>query len=202
MTSKKYMSLGVEVNVPVPSDVAEFDLNAKRVNACLDEAIDNVVYRSYLADFRNLFCEVVETSTSIARKTKVVKKGDKEVEVWDETEGEYIRGIRATKGWEDDNSALQLIAEAVLTTVNADGKLVLLFDASASERKQTGPKKLAIAYKEAAQRIFTNGNQDKWGTKLGLTYTGDQTKDIEILGWAVKRVEDEKRKAQIEQIYS
>lgn len=207
MQTKQFDSLGVKATAQnVPTTVEEFDTNAKRSGACLDEAVNNVIYRSFLADFRALFCEAVETATEIVRKVKSVKKGDKDVEVWDETEGEYIRRVRTSKGWEDDNTELQRIADVVSQSPD------LKFDASATERKATGPKKLPENYKVAALRIFTNGSQVKWAEKLGLTYAEEvgeneeaiakvRNANLETLGWAIKKVEDEKRKKAVEVEY-
>ena len=187
--SKQYDSLGVKATANgVPASVEEFDLNAKKVGACLDEAVNNVIYRSFLAGFRALFCEAVEDATSISRKTKKVKRGDKEVEVFDETEGEYIRGVRLSQGWTEDVSILQGIADKVC--VNPD----LVFDASATERI-VQPKKLPEPYRQAGERIVNNGTTEKWAKQFNLALTDDRAKNIDLIGWAIKKCEDDKRKA-------
>ena len=197
MQVKQFESLGVKINLNIPSTVEEFDQNAKKAGACLDEAVNNIVYRGVLPDFRAMFCERVEKETGIARKFSTVKEGDKEVEVWDETEGKYMSRVRAEKGWQEDRTQLQAIADLVSPE--------LVFDASSPEPKAKGPRKLPAGYATAALRIFGNGNQDKWAEKLGLTYvaeTGNEdevkrfrSQNVETLGWAIKKVEDEKRKA-------
>ena len=177
----KYKSLGCEVSIQVPSNVEDFDINAKRAGACLSEAINNVVYRGVLADFREAFCDAVEASTSITRRSTVVgkTKETKEDILKYENEGDYVNRVRVEKGWVEDNTALQAIATEVSSK--------LVFDASATERKGPGPKKLPNAYKAAAAKIFANGNQDKWATKFGITLTGDATKDADLIGWGIKR---------------
>lgn len=195
MISQTVSTVGVKPTFLVPATVEEFDQNAKKVGACLQEAVNNVIYRGVLADFRATFCEEVEKDTGIERKWKTVERGKdkKAVEVWDETEGDYITRVIATKGWTEDRTSLQAIADRVAPTI--------IFDASVTEAKERGPKKLPEAYKTAAERIFTNGNEAKWAEKLKLTFGPEKDKNVELLGWAIKRVEDEKRKAAVEVEY-
>lgn len=177
--TKKFRSLGCDLNVQVPSTVEAFDTSARKVGACLEEAINNVVYRGVLAEFRDSFCEKVAEKTGIARRVKKTIKNTKgeDVEVL-ENEGDFIAYVRVQKGWTEDNKELQSIADDVASS--------LLFDASATERKAPTPKKLPKDYVEAATRFFTNGTQEKWASKFGLTLSGDQAKDIEAIGWKLK----------------
>ena len=150
----------------------------------IEEGINNIAYRGVLAEFRAAFCEAVETATGIARNTKTIEKGDKKVEVYDESEANYIRRVRAEKGWTETNGDLDDIGTKVAAA--------LVFDPSAPERKPAAPKRLAAAFKEAAERIFNNGSHEKWAEKLSVTYTGDREKDTLALGWAIKAAEDAK----------
>lgn len=94
MQTKKFSSLGLEINLNVPSTVEEFDQNAGKTGACLDEAINNVVYRGMLAEYREALLhglpevkdaagnitrpaiDGLETITGIERPTKEVKNAD------------------------------------------------------------------------------------------------------------------------------
>lgn len=172
-------TLGLTVPVMVPASVADFDSNAKREGACLKEAINNVIYRSWLADFRDSFTTHVEEKTGIQRKTKTVKRGDKEVAIFDETEGDYMRRVRAEKGWTEDNTQLQEWATEIAKTID--------FDASATERKG-GVKKLPTQYLEAAKRIITNKTTGNYA-RFGLTFSGDPAKlevEAAALGWKIR----------------
>ena len=200
MQTKKFRSLGLDVNLKVPSSVDEFDQNAKRAGACLDEAINNCVYRGSLAEFRDSFQAVVAEKTGIERKTKPVidpktkqpkLDADKNpVEAWDESEAEYIGRVRQEKGWNDDNvGPLQDWANEIAEA--------LVFDASAPERKPTAPKKLAQKFKDVATRIFNNNSQEKYRAQWNLVFTGDRDKDIETLGWAVKKDVESKLDAEL-----
>lgn len=211
MVEKIFSSLGVDFKHQVPASIEEFDLNAKKSNACLDEAINNVVYRNSLAEFRDAFIyglpaltpdleKGITTSrakvaglqeiSGIPRKTKTEKRGDKEVQVPDESEATYVKRVAAEKGWEGTDDAahpeLQAIADAIAPHI--------LFDASATERKAAGPKKLPEDYLNAAKRIFANGNQEVWAKKFGLTLTGDAEKDTLTVGWKIREVELKKQR--------
>ena len=82
MITKIQPSLGLEVTVPVPESVEEFDKLAGKSGACLESACNNVIYRSILAQFRRKLVVVVEKVSGIKRelidsgKTKKVKQDD------------------------------------------------------------------------------------------------------------------------------
>lgn len=118
MINGKFNSLGIDLALPVPATVEEFELNAgggttAKVGSCLAEAINNVIYRGSLADFRSNFLNAVEAMTANERKTKPTGKktktkvktitDGKEVETeveedqlqYDETEGQYFGRVCA-----------------------------------------------------------------------------------------------------------
>lgn len=196
MKTKTYNSLGLEVPFQVPESVEEFDANAKRAGACLDEAINNVIYRGSLAEFRDLFLHGrpageglpafngIDAITGIERKTKTVKKGDKEAEEWDETEAEYFKRVCAQLGKEP--KAFQDLANAAAA--------LIAFDASARERKAPVPKKLSEEFKTAAKNALAKYDDGKITKNIrkylpdvaDFVRTGDEAKDIETLGWLLK----------------
>lgn len=207
MKTQQFKTLGLQVNLSVPSTVEEFDANAKRAGACLEEATNNVIYRGSLAELRDLIIhgreeekdasgKVTQTAfkgledvTGIARKTKKVKSGkeQKEVEVYDETEGEYIDRVVATKKVELSSFQSHFDAAAALVA----------FDASARERKPAGPKKLAEKFKTIATEFLSGKKSlDKLNAALSksinktFTKTGDTEKDTLALGWLCKEYAD------------
>lgn len=208
MTQQTFSSLGVDFKHDVPATVEEFDQNAKKAGQCLVEAIANVVYRNSLASFRDAMIygldavkdaegnvtrakvPGLEEITGIKRLTKTQKRGDKEVQVPDESEMTYVKRVCAEKGWEGTDDAadpnLQAIADAIAVHIK--------FDASAAARQPAGPKKLPEDYLNAAKRIYANGNQDKWAGKFGLTLTGDVEKDQVAMGWKIREVELKKQR--------
>lgn len=217
MITKQYRTLRVPVTLSVPASVAEFDANAKREGACLEEAINNVVYRGSLTNLRDLIIhgqdEVKDDAgkvTQIAfkgwediskkdRLTKKVKKGDKEVEVYAESEQDYID--RVVGVWEETPPA------DFAAHIAAAAKLIP-FDASAAERKPAGPKKLAEKYKTQATK-FINGTvnpatgkpysldklQAAFKKDLNKQFVPvvaapkDDPKNVEALGWICKEWE-------------
>jgi hypothetical protein len=162
MTTKPFKSLGIEIQVPVPATHEEFNENAKgdaNVDACLREAINNVVYRSWLAVFRPVFLhgqdadpannipaiKGIEEETGIEREA--TKDKDGVVEKYTETEGDYFARVCAKLGQEP--SSFKELADQVAAQIP--------FDASASERGPMQPKKTAKAYLDAADQIIAAG---------------------------------------------
>jgi hypothetical protein len=158
MKQTEYRSLGIDVELNTPETVEEFDSLAKRANACLDEATNNVVYRGMLAKFRETFCKRVEDETKIERKRKVAMKDGKpivkdgeEVTHWDETEADYFKRVCAELKREP--STFQSIADDVAKS--------LVFDPTEREGKERGPVKLAKMYVEKATEVLTQGRAEK-----------------------------------------
>lgn len=218
--TKQFESLGLKVNISVPSTAAEFDTLAAQPGSCLLNAILNIVYRSCLAEFRDLFIhgqkeekndkgevtqpEVkgLEALTGVERKWKTEKDGEKSVEVWDETEGRYMKRVTAEKSLTEE--FLQKHADYIAGYI--------VFDPKKSEPRSKGPKKLPEIYRNAAVTIFGNNNQEKWFTEFGLVFVApsDETpeaaevaknKNIDLLGWKIKEVEDEERKKKVANRY-
>lgn len=218
MTTKQFRTLRIPVPLVVPATVAEFDANAKREGACLEEAINNVVYRGSLTGLRDLVIHGQEEEkdasgkvTQVAfkgweaisgkeRKTKKIKRGDKEVEVYDESEQDYVD--RVVGVWEDAPPA------DFAAHVQAAAKLIP-FDASAAERKPTGPKKLAEKYKTQALKFINATVNPATGKPYSLeklqaafkkdlngkqyvppvATPKDDPKNVEALGWICKEWE-------------
>jgi len=186
MKTKTYKSLGLNVNLSVPETVEEFDTNAKRIGACLEEATNNCVYRGSLTEFRSNLCDKVESTQGVERKTKDTGKKDSEgkaILAFDESEADFIERVVATKGIKVED--LQPIADEVANAI--------VFDASARERKAPTPKKLAAKYSANAKAIIDQGKVDAFNKKASklidvqFTATGDAAKDVEALGWIVKQ---------------
>jgi hypothetical protein len=197
MKTIEYKSLGLSVKLSVPESVEEFDANAKKSGACLTEATNNVVYRGSLADFREKLCEKVEADYAIERATKdtgkkrkvEVKNADgttttteEAIVTYSESEAEFIKRVVADKNIKIED--LQPTADAIAAE--------LVFDASATERKPSAPKKLAAKYVEDAKKVLASGNIDKVNVRMSglinktFTSTGDADKDATALGWLIK----------------
>lgn len=143
MRIKKYRSLGLVVPVSVFSTAEEYNSAANRPSedAVVEDANDNLVYRGALADFREEFCNAVETATGIERKKSPVllkdntQRKDTNGELmfdWDENEAEYFRRVIAQTNRAVES--FQEVADSVATN------LALKADPTVRERKPAGPK--------------------------------------------------------------
>lgn len=184
MRKLEFESVSLKGYVQVPETAEEFDQLAKKAGACVDEAVNNVLYRGVLADFRSAVVAELERETGIQRKTKdhpegkkytndqkdengniVAKKGDP-IQVLDETESKYIQRVAAEQGKQP--SDYQYIADRVLTQKDDAGNLLISFDPSQTERKapSTGPTKQDLNSAIALQQAGV-ADQNKLATALG-----------------------------------
>lgn len=199
MKAQKVRSLGLHISFDVPETIKEYDENAKRPGAALSEAINNVLYRSTLAEFRPLFLhgrdedkakgitafKGVEQVSKIERETKPSGKKDKsgaDVLVYNETEGDYFNRVCSKLGVEP--SHFQAVADEAAKLVK--------FDASAPERKPAAPRKLADKYLQVAKQILAGPKKDKFLADVKkaldrtIVLTGKVEEDAVAVGWAVK----------------
>jgi hypothetical protein len=188
-------SLGLILNVSVPSSVQEFDQLGKREGACLDEATNNVLYRSVLAEFRDTFCEKIEADTKIERKTRETTKKDKDgnpVVVFDETEGDYMKRVCAQLSRTPES--FQSVADAVVAAI--------VFDPSATERKAAGPKKLPKLYLDIAQSVIDQGAAEKVAAKLSGIVGTTVSPTLEGLANAIRAKQELEKKALVANLVS
>lgn len=200
-------SLGFDLKKLVPETVEEYDSLARRVGACLDDAVNSTLYRGTFAEFRDLFLMGreadgetpafigVEGLSGVKRLTKTEKRGEKEVEVYAETEGAYWKRVIATNFGGDEEKAVlefQSVAQAAME--------LAAFDPSVKERAPAGPKSIAKRYTEIATQAVKDGKGQKLADMLGsvlartIALTGEQDKDIATLARAIADNEARKRK--------
>lgn len=185
MKKQQFKSLGIAFELPVPSTVEEFDTNAKRAGACLEEAISNIVYRNGLAEFRYYFLHGREADKDLktpalegvedyVRKNKVVAKdpetGKEEL---------VLRRTKATGRKDEDGQPVLAFFESEANyfdrVLQALGKepsffqdlankhaALIAFDASQKEKKPAAPKKLAQKYKDVAVNLLKGPKKDKF----------------------------------------
>jgi uncharacterized protein (UPF0254 family) len=201
MKQTNIRSLGFsQLTVSVPDSYEEFDRLAKRAGAALDEAVKNVLYRSTLASFRDLFTEELQTIAGLERHSEVIMGKDgvtpkvdedkNELSRYTETENDYfdraVAHLMATKGLDRDSVIAELTtaAQAVLDK--------LPFDPSATERASAGPKKVAKTYIEVAEKLIAEGRAETVAAKLSELLGITVTADVQSLGRAI--AEDQRRK--------
>ena len=203
--NKEVKTLGFKINVKVPATVEGFDKLAGRSGAALDSAILNVIYRSVLATFRDLFTEKLGQTYSIARKTKETGKHrtikgvdgaadtQEAIVVWDETEAEFfdriVAHIMTTDGKTEDE------VMALLSPVASEVASGITFDPSESAPSSAGPKKVAKQYLETAQTIIDKGGAEKVAAKLGAILNRVVATDLQSLAYAISEDQAIKRKA-------
>jgi len=180
MINKIQPSLGLEVNVPVPETVAEFDQLAGKEGACLENATNNVVYRSILAQFRRLLVTVVEDISGIKRelvdsgKTKKEKNdAGEEVDVpvlefapQHATEKKYIEDACRQTG--------KSLRALVSIEKQAEIEAQLTFDPS---EREAGSKKIPDYVTNIVNKIVAAGVVEQVASDLSaeLEYTVDPT---------------------------
>lgn len=198
---------GLKLSILNYASVEEGDTAAGKPGAILQEANRNLTYRGALAIGRSALVEALIAETGIAFKVKTVTKknakGEDETETEpDETEGVYVKRCRAEKGMTGNDAAWLAFAQPIADKVSQTGDEGKPLAVDIKEPDRTGkPKSLPANYKNAAERIFTNNNQDHWRTKFGLPeWTGDRVKDVETLGWAIRKDALAKQKEQ-EMVY-
>lgn len=169
MKPQAFKCLGLTANIEVPATTEEFDTNAKRTGACLDEAINNVVYRGVLANLRDVFLhgdeeekdgkktlvfEGLEHRTKNARKTKVLRKNAEGEEIvgYAETEADYFQRVLAET--KQEASAFQSLMDAAVKRCR--------FDASEAERKPRGPIKIGENWLKAADSLIAGNDFTKF----------------------------------------
>jgi len=170
-----FESLGLNVNLNVPADVAEYNaLAPARENAVLQDAISNVVYRSSLASFRKEFVLALSKETNIPRQTKEVPAGKPDAAgvqktklVPDETEKDYVDRVIASlalaeaKTEDEIRARFQPLADSIAAK--------LKFDPSedVSEGVAKKPTKESIAL---VAQLKKDGKFDTARTKLAEQY--------------------------------
>jgi hypothetical protein len=181
MRDKVYRSLGFNVTVSVPSSVEENDSLAGKVGATLDDAVDNVVYRSGdgLPAFREALANGIEVATGIKRVSEPVmtkatadtpaqQKKDEQGELvfkYTESEADYIDRVLAQTGRSRESFIDQ--ATAAQTSVKYDPK--------ASERSAAGPKTPPKSVFETVDAIIAAGQH----TAVAVSLTGLLGRQVE-----------------------
>lgn len=200
--------------------VQEADTAAGKEGACLAECNLNLAYRGTYADAREMIVDIVNEKSGVPFiQVDTGEKDDKgkpilERDMKNDSDAKYVRRVFAlgklsfddvqaevtkrSRGWEYKDAAGNVVKVPALAV-----------DIRATERKPTGPKKLAQKFKNAALEFitgkpcpgFVNGrNIGKFLTackaQMGVEYVAPDTKvptapaNIEALGWVIKKWED------------
>lgn len=207
MITKQVATLGFNLNFNVPSTVEEYDTLAKKVGACLDSAVMNVIYRSVFAKFRSTFADAIENNTGITRLTEPTGKkvkdeaGNETAEDavrYTETEKKYFDRVCATlvqdKAFESVEAAAASFATLAQTTIDS-----IVFDPSESEAAPAGPKKLAKAYIAVAEKALAAGKLEALAETLA-TKLGNWKVEATVDSVARAVSEDQRRKREAQKL--
>lgn len=139
-------TLGLTANIKVSENAEEFNKLAGSPDACHNEALNNVLYRSTYPELRAQFCEALEKKTGIARGTKDSdKEGSKSVSYTETEQVYYNRLLGAGHISEED---AQELMDAVAASVE--------FDPSPSRRRSAAPKEVLAAAEEIVNAVGDN----------------------------------------------
>lgn len=197
MVSQQIKSVGLTFNVDVPATVEEF---TSLGGDPLKEANNNVLYRSYLADFRDRFVERLSAETSIKRKTKpgnAKKDGSLGQDLWAESPQKFIDRVLAETETEiEDYEGLVSVVQQGGYTPEGEKEPVkpLVFDPKASEGGEAGPKVPAKTYLVAADAVIAAGNADKVAANIGKILGREVATDRESIAAAIRDAEALERK--------
>jgi len=120
-------SLGFPLEFNGPDSVEDYDRAAGKVGSCLEDAVENTIYRSTLPEFQDAFSKKVEEMTGQKRQvnteatanTKARSKTPDKVKDIFETIRVFVN--RATAGMSDaDKTALGQIAQEVASGITVD----------------------------------------------------------------------------------
>lgn len=161
MQSKTVKCVGVNYTISVPETAAEFDALAKREGACVEEAINNTIYRGTNADFRDAYLGALCEKYSYTRPTEPDKSGAKDAQgnprlVFVNSEKKEIDIIIAANSI--DEATQQAIADEVMGSVDDKGNPVVVFDPSQRERK---PREVAIGKQDLADAKVIVADSEK-----------------------------------------
>lgn len=160
MSKYQTNSIGFELSFEGPSTVEEYDKAAGKVGLCLEDAVENTIYRGTLPKWHKAFAVKVEELTGVKREvnTKATdeakarsKTPDKVADIM-ETVPRYVKRAIASMS-DEDKKALAVIAQEV-----ADGISV---DPAPSERQRGIPKDLLAK----ADSVLT-GTEDEIEAKV------------------------------------
>lgn len=152
-----------------------------------------LVYNHHNAEVRSAFLERLEAQTGIARQTEKKKKGEKEVEVYTETEGEYFARVLAERG-EKASDYSSLLQETADGYSDGGGKKVEGFPLDGTKRARTGgAPKLAKMYLQGAEDIEKAGKLDSAASKLAAELGIPVEPVVESIARALKEREDRRR---------
>lgn len=190
MSKQQYACMQGKITIEVPDTVEDYDQLGGRVGLCLEDAIKKTVYHKTLGDAREEISDAVTKEYDFPRNevdTGRKRKSDNSAVMRDEDVEDHIKRFFVAKGWNWDNPPQEWL--------DFVAGIEVVFDPSAKVREGKA-KNLAKIYVAAVDKVYASGSQAKAASVLGVTLTGDEAQDRNLLGWAIKAREDLKRREQ------
>lgn len=194
MKQTEVYSLGQTFNVSVPESESEFDQLAKKQGACVDSANSNVIYRSYLPDWRPAFVEYLESESEVKRE--VDAEGNPTGE--DKSENAYANRVYASLA--KSENVTPDVVRARFAGKAQELANAIAFDPSKKERSGGGSNLVAKTYIKWASEAFDAGKinllADKlaqFGFALSTPLTGDREADVLAVAKVIAAREAKKR---------
>lgn len=185
-TDRKNTILGIDYNINAPANLNEaLELCGGDEAVLVEHFVQKLVYNHHNAEVRGAFCEALEEQTGHARETKKVERNGKEVEVFAETETEYVNRVCALEGVEPSEYAELLQEVADKHPLSGVRKA----------RASSGGTRLAKMYITAAEEISKAGALEKAAAKLASDLGISVEATVESVALALKERED-RRKAE------
>lgn len=170
---------------------------ASNKETVLARLLDYLTFHGSNGDARSLIVDVVtEVTKEKPLETPTGKNnadGSPIMQV-SETDGKFV--ARALALHPEDKEAIQeLVTERARGYKDAAGEDIepIQVSVKAREPRSSKPKKLPGDYLATAQACLAKGNQDKLVALIkrdlqeNVVLTGDQTKDADTLGWAIRK---------------
>jgi len=170
MKRVKVYTLGFELTKEVPESVSEYNLLApKRVDPCLEDAVDNVLYRCTFAQFRTALLTRLEELTGIER----LNHGTEDAPEW-ESDARFIKRLRAAC---PDQSTWPAIAQECMDSAS--------FNVA---DREAGPAKPKVGKKDlaTAQDAIDKGQAERLADLLGRKLARPVGTDQKSLAEAIK----------------
>lgn len=186
-------TLGLKVNVMVPSTVEEYDTLAGSPGVCLTSAIANGIYKQWNHEFRDALCETLVKQTGVEMLSRKEKSKDgSEKLVKTETEQSYVDRLLADGKITDGE--LQKLADAVAAEIK--------FDPSPSTRQRKAPKEIqnnaaaimaAVTAGQSSAKVVAKKLGDELGVKFADAFGEFNEESVIAALMAIKAKEDRDR---------
>jgi hypothetical protein len=175
MAEYETSSMGYKLKFNGPDTVDAYDKTAGRVGACLEDAVDNTIYRGTLPEWQEAFGEKVliprfgerqvnQSATDAAKtRSKTPEKVADIMETWSRYHARVTAGMS-----DEDKKALAVEAQNIAATISVD---------PSPSKRQAGPKKMFLDKADSWLTLDDNALEAKIGPALNAVPDFDLERD-------------------------